>query len=126
MLKARKLLIQNSVQYTDSAGLEVLSYTYRTHGIAGCIKIALWYDRPMERIGAFEYVCISMAAGGVDGVNPENPDTKTALEAGQRDGLMAAVNKMDEYGYKLLEGTSLVLNTSLGGASIAIFMYRER
>ena len=80
----------------------------------------------MGKTGAFEYVCISMLAGGVDGVNPVTPDTKTALEAGQREGLMAAVNKMAEYGYKVLEGTSLVLNTSLSGASIAVFMYRER
>jgi hypothetical protein len=80
----------------------------------------------MDKIGSFEYVCISMAAGGVDVVSPENPDTRTALEAGQQDGLMAAVNKMAEDGYKLLDGTSLVLNSSLSGANLAVFMYRER
>ncbi len=51
----------------------------------------------MSQDSTLEYVCITMAAGAVDTVTPDNPDTKTALEAGRKGGLVAAINKMAEY-----------------------------
>ena len=80
----------------------------------------------MSQDSTLEYVCITMASGAVDTVTPDNPDTKTALDAGKKGGLVAAINKMAEYQYKLLEGTKLVMECSLGGAFVAVFMYRQK
>jgi hypothetical protein len=80
----------------------------------------------MNHNSILEYVCITMSAGAVYSVTPENANTKTALEAGKNGGLVHAINKMAESGYQLLEGTSLVMDCAISGASVAVFMYRER
>jgi hypothetical protein len=80
----------------------------------------------MDQNSTFEYVCISTSAGAVNSVTPDNPNTRTALEAGRKGTLVDAINKMAESEYRLLEGTSLVTNCSLGGASVTVFMYREK
>ena len=72
-----------------------------------------------------EYVCISTSGGGVYSVTPENPNTKTALEAGRKGTLIDSINKMAESGYRLLDGTALVTDCSIGGANVTVFMYRE-
>lgn len=80
----------------------------------------------MDQNSTFEYVCISVSAGAVYSVTPENPNTVTALEAGKKGTLVDAINKMAESSYKLLEGTALVTDCALSGASVAVFMYREK
>jgi hypothetical protein len=75
---------------------------------------------------ARDYISISTSMGKVDLVDPQRPDTKTALEAGKNGTLVDAINKMAEYGYKLLEGTTLETEASLGGSSVTVFMYREK
>lgn len=67
-----------------------------------------------------------MDLGKVSDVYPKGPHTHTALQAGKNGTLVDAINKMAEYDYRLLEGTSLVMDVSLGGAFLAVFMYRDR
>lgn len=74
-----------------------------------------------------EYVTISVAPqsfGQTVKVNPKRPDTDSAVEAAKNEGLAGALNKLAEYGYRLLEGT--VLPLSLDAAEGTLFMYRER
>lgn len=59
-------------------------------------------------------------------VTPHNPNTQTALEAGKKGTLVDAINKMAESGYRLLDGTALVTDCSIGGANVTVFMYREK
>lgn len=80
----------------------------------------------MDQNSTFEYVCISVSAGAVYSVTPENPNTQTALEAGRRGTLVDAINKMAESSYRLLDGTALVTDCALSGASVTVFMYREK
>jgi hypothetical protein len=73
----------------------------------------------------YEYVMITTALGQVHTVEPKSPDTDTALEAGKKGGLIAAVNKMAEYDYRLLEGTAFSTEAHYGGSFVTLFMYRE-
>jgi hypothetical protein len=73
-----------------------------------------------------EYISISTANGAVHRVDPQGKDTQTALEVGKKGTLVDAINKMSEYGYRLLEGTSLVIDVSIDGAFVTVFMYREK
>ena len=73
-----------------------------------------------------EYVSISTALGAVHDVNPRRPDTETALDAGKKGTLVDAINKMAEYGYRLLDGTTLVTECHISGAFVTVFMYREK
>jgi hypothetical protein len=57
-------------------------------------------------------------------ISPKRPDTDSATAAAKQEGLAGALNKLGEYGYRLLEGTVLQLN--LSAAEGTIFMYRER
>ncbi|MGH9612591.1 MAG: hypothetical protein ACRD4P_05880 [Bryobacteraceae bacterium] len=72
-----------------------------------------------------EYVMITTSQGGVASVEPSRPDTKTALDVGKSGSLIDAINKMAEYGYRLLEGTVLVTQQHLSGSDVTVFMYRE-
>jgi hypothetical protein len=57
-------------------------------------------------------------------INPRRPDTDSAVEAAKKESLAGALNKLAEYGYRLLDGT--VLPLCLDAAEGTIFMYRER
>jgi hypothetical protein len=74
-----------------------------------------------------EYVTLSITAGShgqTVHINPQGPDTDSAAEAAKTQGLCAALNRLAEYGYRLLEGT--VLHQNLNAAEGVLFMYRER
>jgi hypothetical protein len=72
-----------------------------------------------------KYVMISTAAGAVHAAALSSPETGTALDAGKKGSLVDAINKMAEYGYRLLDGTTLVTDCAMGGANVTVFMYRE-
>jgi hypothetical protein len=74
-----------------------------------------------------EYVMISTSQGKVYKIEPDAPDTLTALEAAKKlnGTLVDAINKMAEYGYQLHPGTALVSDTSIDGAYVTVFMSRE-
>ena len=52
----------------------------------------------MDQNSTFEYVCISVSAGAVYSVTPENPNTQTALDAGRKGTLVDAINKIKQDG----------------------------
>ena len=75
-----------------------------------------------------EYVKISTSNGQVHTVEPMNAETKTALEAGRKQGgtIVDTINKMAESDFRLLEGTAPVTECSFEGANVTVFMYREK
>ena len=68
---------------------------------------------------------IEVEGGAVSSVWPDNPQTRAAIQAAQKGTVVDAINKLAESGWRLLEGSVIVGQTSLAGAFVTFFMYRE-
>jgi hypothetical protein len=74
----------------------------------------------------FEYLTITILKGQVYKIEPQRADTESAMEAAKTDGIAGALNKLAEYGFRLLEGSTLLPVQAHGANEGVLFMYRER
>ncbi len=73
-----------------------------------------------------EYIAISVSSGAVFSITPSSPQTLSALAPGAHAEIGTVVNKMAEYGYRLIDGSISTGEVSPGGGNYIIFMEREK